>query len=319
MAFPKKAYTNDEAQGAMLNAASAAGLDLSGLSPINAIASAVANIFEDDPSTLTIPAANVDAGSFPTGVFAFTDATDASNSTTAAVKIAGGLAVAKKLYVGTTGNFGGALTIGGALSGVTSLTATSDVMAGAAAYVGFTGRSAISSPSDGTLKLSNATGTAFSAVYFGQEAGATTSKRLQKAVASIADNTDTAVFTVTVPNAAHSATLRVTLAGSLGAGGAVGANEATHSISYDIAIARTAGVATVATVSTAYGSANSAVAGAATITVAGSVSAMTGAVSAQQTFTVLVKITKGDGASDNHTCLALAELVNANATGISIA
>lgn len=152
-------------------------------------------------------------------------------------------------------------------------------------------------------------------------AAATTTSRteINKAVASIADNTATATFTVTVPNAAHSAMLKVTLVGSLGAGGAVGANEATGTISYDFSIARTAGVDTVVTASTAYGSATSAVAGAATITVSAAASAMTGASSATQTFTINVTIARGSGSSANHTCLCYGRLLNANATGVTIA
>jgi hypothetical protein len=139
-----------------------------------------------------------------------------------------------------------------------------------------------------------------------------------KSITAIADAVATATFTVTVPNAAHSAAIKVTLEGSLGAGGAIGANEATGTIAYDIAIARTAGVATVATFSTAYGSATSSVAGAATITITAAASAISGAVSATQTFTIDVTISRGSGSSTNHTCQVLAEVINANATGVTI-
>ena len=148
---------------------------------------------------------------------------------------------------------------------------------------------------------------------------ALTANKKVKSVTAITDAAATDTITVTVPNAAHSAMLKLTLKGSLGAGGAIGANEATGTISYDVAIARTAGVATVATFSAAYGSATSAVAGAATITITAAASAMTGAVGATQTFTVQVTITKGSGASDNHTCQVLAEIINANATGVTLA
>jgi hypothetical protein len=170
----------------------------------------------------------------------------------------------------------------------------------------------------GNVSLQGASGVAGS-LSLGTLAGATSTRKLVKAVAAIADATGTAVLTVTIPNAAHSASLKVTLVGSLGAGGAIGANEASGTVSYDIGIARTAGVATVATVSTAYGSAMASVAGAATITVTAVASAMAGAVGATQTFTVNVTITKGSGASANHTCRVLAELINANATGLTIA
>lgn len=148
---------------------------------------------------------------------------------------------------------------------------------------------------------------------------ATSSTTMLKRVTGIADATATAVFTVTVPNAAHSANVEVTLNGSLGAGGAIGANEATGSIKYNVSIARTAGVNAVATISTAYGSTTSSVAGAATITVTGDLSAISGAVGATNTFTIRVTITKGSGSSDNHTCTAHAVLLNANASGVTIA
>lgn len=147
---------------------------------------------------------------------------------------------------------------------------------------------------------------------------ATSRTEINKLVSSIADATATAVFTVTVPNAAHSANVEVTLNGSLGAGGAIGANEATGTIKYNVSIARTAGVNAVATISTAYGSATSSVAGAATITVTGDLGAVSGAVGATNTFTIRVTITKGSGSSANHTCTAHAVLVNANSSGVTI-
>lgn len=139
-----------------------------------------------------------------------------------------------------------------------------------------------------------------------------------KAVTAIADATPTGVLTITIPNAAHSASVRVTLVGSLGAGGAIGANEASGTVSYDIAIARTAGVNAVATISSAYGSGMASVAGAATITVTAAMSAVSGAVGASNTFTVNVTITKGSGSSANHTCQVRANVINANATGVTL-
>src|SRR3990167_5157726 len=55
-----------------------------------------------------------DGGVSGAGVIAMTDATDASSSTTGAVKTAGGLGVAKKVYVGTDLNVGGTLAVTGA-------------------------------------------------------------------------------------------------------------------------------------------------------------------------------------------------------------
>ena len=152
----------------------------------------------------------------------------------------------------------------------------------------------------------------------GPPGAVTGSTELLKTVSAIANNTGTPVLTVTIPNAAHSAKVHVELTGSLGAGGAIGANEATGTINYDFAVARTAGVNAVTTASTAYGSAAANVAGATTITITAAASAISGAVGASNSFTVNVTIARGGGASTNHTCLVDAKVVNANATGITI-
>lgn len=149
-------------------------------------------------------------------------------------------------------------------------------------------------------------------------APATSRAEINKSVTGIADATPTATFTVTIPNAAHSGMLKTTLACSLGAGGAIGANEATATISYDFAITRVAGVNATVAASSAYGSAATAVAGADTVTVTAAASAVSGAVGATNTFTVNATVTKSGGSSANHTCLVYGRLMNANATGITI-
>ena len=57
-------------------------------------------------------------------------------------------------------------------------------------------------------------------------AAATSASSFTKAVAALTDNVATTVLTVTVPNAAHSAIIRISALGSLGAGGDIGAGEA---------------------------------------------------------------------------------------------
>ena len=155
-------------------------------------------------------------------------------------------------------------------------------------------------------------------IVFGTPSAAASTTYAKKAVTGIADATATAVFTVSVPNAAHSATIAVEHACSLGAGGAIGANEATGSVSYNVSVARTSGVNAVASISSAYGSSASSVAGAATITVTGDLGAVSGAVGATNTFTIRATVTKGSGASANHTCVSSARLLNANASGVTI-
>lgn len=162
---------------------------------------------------------------------------------------------------------------------------------------------------------------AANSIRFGLGTSATTTSRteINKAVTAFTDAVAKTVFTVTVPNAAHHAVIELEVQGALGAGGAIGAGEAMATNTYKIAIVRTAGVATVATATAAGSAVAVAVAGANTVTATAAVSAMTGAVGATQTFTIDVTITKNAGTSDNHTCLAYAKLVNANATGITIA
>lgn len=148
----------------------------------------------------------------------------------------------------------------------------------------------------------------------------TTRTEINKAVASIANNSATAVLTVTIPNAAHSASIRVRLTGSLGAGGAIGANESTQDAEYMVNVARTAGVNAVATIGAVVGQAAAAsVAGAANAATTATLSAISGAVGATNTFTINVTIARSGGSSANHTCFAFAELLNANATGVTIA
>jgi hypothetical protein len=155
-------------------------------------------------------------------------------------------------------------------------------------------------------------------VFNGSAGGVTTTTTFVKATSAIADATGTPTITVSIPNGAVSGSVKVTLAGSLGAGGAVGANEASGTVAYDIAVTRTAGVNATAIISAAYGSAMTNEAGAATITVTAALSAISGAVGAVNTFTVNVTITKGGGASANHTCVTSALLINANASGITL-
>ena len=139
-----------------------------------------------------------------------------------------------------------------------------------------------------------------------------------KTVTSIADATATDAITVTVPNAAHAAAIKIRILGSLGAGGAVGAFECSASLEGTVSVARTAGLDTVATASSAAETSSSCVAGATTITLAYSVSAISGASSAEQTFTIKTTITKGGGSSANHQAIVSAEVLNANTTGITI-
>lgn len=155
--------------------------------------------------------------------------------------------------------------------------------------------------------------------YNGSAGAADTSTEFVKTVTGIANATATTVATITIPNSANSGTVHFKLTGSLGTGGAIGANEATQSISYDVGVTRTGGVNAVAVISTAYGSSGSVqVAGATTITVTAALQAVSGAVGATNTIALQVTITRGGGSSTNHTCLVRATVDNANASGITL-
>lgn len=155
-------------------------------------------------------------------------------------------------------------------------------------------------------------------LYSASTGTATGRTECNKSVTGIANAVATDVLTVTIPNAAHSASLRTRITCSLGAGGAIGANEATATNTYMTVITRTAGVATVVAISSASDAAASAVAGAATVTATLANTAMTGAVGATQTFTQQATVSRSGGSSTNHTCLVHAQLMNANATGVTI-
>ena len=142
-------------------------------------------------------------------------------------------------------------------------------------------------------------------------------KYFTKNVTAIADNTATAVLTVAIPNQNLRAQVMVQLVGSLGAGGAVGVNEATGTVSYNIGIAKRTGVAAVVTAGTAYGSGMASLAGAATITVTAAASSIAGGTGAN-TFTVNVTIAKGSGSSDNHTCDVLAQVFDPGLKGVTV-
>lgn len=152
----------------------------------------------------------------------------------------------------------------------------------------------------------------------GGPGAATTVTQYQSKTTAIADNTATAVATVTIPNAAQSATIRVVLVGIAGAGGSVGASEANASVEYLLAVTRTAGVNATVSISAGVGSATTSVAGGTVLAITGTASAISGAVGASNTFTINATIAHTLGSSTNHVCIMFAELINSNATGITI-
>lgn len=148
--------------------------------------------------------------------------------------------------------------------------------------------------------------------------GQGTNTNIVKKITGLTDAALTNFLNVLIPNAATSATIRIKALGSIGAGGAIGANEASASLECDVIIARTAGLTAVVAQSASYGTATAAVAGATTCTVAVDSSSIAGAANADQALTIRVAVTKGGGASTGHTATVFAELLNMNDSGALI-
>lgn len=153
----------------------------------------------------------------------------------------------------------------------------------------------------------------------GGAGGANGGSAILKRVTGIADNTATAVLTITVPNVAAAAGIQVTLVGIAGAGGAIGTCEDVTVVSYNFSVARTPGVAMGAKMSTAFGSAAAVVTGAGTMTVVSADPTLTGeGVTVTNTGIIKVTIDQSSTAA-NHICLVYATVINYLAGGVTIA
>lgn len=162
--------------------------------------------------------------------------------------------------------------------------------------------------------------TALSVGGTGVPGAASVQTAVTKAVTAFSDTVAKAIFTVTIPNAKHSAFIEVDVLAQMGAGGTIGAGESIISTKYLVGIVRTAGVNAVAGVSAAIIAVATDVAGADGLTSAViTTGAVVGAVGASNTIDIQLAITKTGGASDNHTATVAARVLNANATGITIA
>lgn len=193
-----------------------------------------------------------------------------------------------------------------------------NLTAPAAGNHGWTGRSLLASPADGALDLTTNAAAAASSLGFGTAGAATSARIFRKYTSGIGNAAATAVMTITIPNAAHAARIKIQISGVLGAGGAIGACEASQAVVYDCVIVRTAGVNAVATLSAVAFAVAANVAGATTCTTTAALSAVSGGVGASNSFTLNVTISRAGGASTNHTCHLLAEILNQNATGITL-
>lgn len=159
--------------------------------------------------------------------------------------------------------------------------------------------------------LTLAAGDSFS---YGVPGAATSAHRLIKKVTAIADNVATDVLTVTVPNAGQSAGIKLSF---LSANGSTDAFESSRVAEGFVVLARTSGVATVATIAALDLAQIATVGGGATHTLAYGVSSMTGAVGATQTFTIQVTI-NDTGNTGGNQVVVVAEVLNSQASGVTI-
>ena len=130
----------------------------------------------------------------------------------------------------------------------------------------------------------------------------------------IADNTATAIITVTIPNAAHAACLRLLF---LSSNGGADTFESSRTAQGLVVFQRSAGAVAVATAATiADGQiATDATGGSATHTLAYAVSAVTGAATAVNTFNITVTLdTSGSTVAQ---IVVFAELINSEPNGVT--
>ena len=144
---------------------------------------------------------------------------------------------------------------------------------------------------------------------------ATTATRLTKKVTGIADNTATDVLTVTIPNANHAGAVKVTF---LSSNGSTDAFESSRVATGHVVFARTTGVVTVVTAVALADAGIATVAAGATHTLAYAASAVAGAAGASNSFTIQVTIDDSGNLGSNQV-VVMAELINAEATGATIA
>lgn len=150
-------------------------------------------------------------------------------------------------------------------------------------------------------------------LQIGATSGAANSAGLiVKSLTALADATDGVLGVITVPNALLGAGVRVTVMGALGDGDSV------QVAVYTIAISRVSGANAKAVVSAEGVAANTAGA-TANADVAVSVSAVSGAVGASNSFNIQARVTRSAGASTNHFITAEIQILNALASGVTVA
>lgn len=148
----------------------------------------------------------------------------------------------------------------------------------------------------------------------GSAGGQSTLDKLINRKTPVSDNTATDLYTVTIPNGDHAAGIRVLAIATL-----IGADnrESTRVVEYQVVLTRITGTAAVVAISSAIGGQIATLGGGATLTLVLGVSAVSGAAGATNTFTI--QVTTVGSVAQNSRVTAVAELLNMEATGVTIA
>lgn len=249
--------------------------------------------------------------------------------------------VAKILYdavndVGVDGSWAGtSVTATGAIQGATvegttsittpSLTVTaggagslSSIAAGALATFSLVSGSYSSGMTvSGSLSQAAILGTSGAASLYlgGVEAAASSYTQRVYTKADFPDNVATAIITVTVPNAKHGGMLFLKIVATNGSGECV--NVGTGSVAICRSATDVATIVTAATIALT-ATAQDATVGADTNTLAYAVSAVSGLATAPQTFSITLQL-NDSGSSATNKAIVVAELINFEGTGITMA
>jgi hypothetical protein len=185
----------------------------------------------------------------------------------------------------------------------------------AATVLAFDTRAIIKGSASGELSFANSSDTTFSTLRYGGTANGTNSIRIQKKATGLADGSAANILTVTIPNANHSAAVRLMmLATCAHADDAFESSRCASGMVVFSRITNSNAVATAATIDDAA----IATSGTATLTLAYNVSAVAGAANAENSFTIQVTIDDSGNKGSNQ-CVVIAELLNSEATGVTIA
>ncbi len=138
---------------------------------------------------------------------------------------------------------------------------------------------------------------------------------IKRSAQNINNNSASTVLTVTVPNTTNAACIKLQFLATLGS---TDAFESTRYAEGCVVVARTAGADTVASALAISDAVIATVSGGATLTLAYSVTGMTGTSAQTQTFNIQVTIV-ASGATNSNTCIVIADVINEVSNGVTVA